>query len=189
MTWGTLLQSLVVAIATACVTSYLIERRESAKSARNLNYLVLQIAFQLENFAIECADFIGDGNNYESSDGALGKRLDKLPDLASYPLDGEYALLDTQSLSRVLSFRLEVESSNSSISFEYELTGEHSAHDKCRSECVRLGLKAIKLSEALRARYKIPPFELEKDLWNYVDYLREQHTPTTKSECDDSPVS
>jgi hypothetical protein len=112
--------------------------------------------------------------NYEGSNGSIGKMLEKLPDLAPYPQDGDYSAFPTPLLTHVLSFRLKVDSANSSVIFEYNLSGEHAAHDTCLSVCLNMGLEASKLSDKVREAYKVEPFELEKTLWDYREYVEQQ---------------
>ncbi|CAG9258541.1 hypothetical protein PUN4_320020 [Paraburkholderia unamae] len=170
----TLFQSLCVAVVAAWLTSFLIEKRESNKTARGLKYLALQIAFQLEHFAAECASSFQDAGNYENSNGDMGRMLEALPELSAYPQDGDYAAFDTALLTQVLSFRLKVDSANSSVIFEYNANGEDSAHDACMAVCLKMGVDASKLSDKVREAYKLAPFELEKTLWDYREYLEQQ---------------
>lgn len=174
MNWLTPLASLLGAVVGTSLTHYLVARREAAKIARDLKYLALRIAFLLEQYAVACASILQDGKNYDVSDGALGARLNKLPELAAFPQDGDYSAFERLLLTEVLSFRLKVESANSSVAFEQSLYGDHAGHGACQVVCLRMGFEAIKLADAVRNAYDLAPFQLETTLWDYKAYLKRE---------------
>ncbi|MBB5413889.1 hypothetical protein OKW38_005169 [Paraburkholderia sp. MM5496-R1] len=178
MNWLTPLASLLGAVVGASVgaslTHFLIARREAAKITRDLKYLALRIAFLLEHFTVACASSLLDAKNYDGSNGAIGTKLENLPELAAFPLDGDYSVFERPLLTQVLSFRLKVESANHSIAFEQNLSGEREAHGACQAVCLRMGLEASKLADAVRNAYHLAPFELETTLWDYKAYLKRQ---------------
>lgn len=181
MTWGSFVSSLAVAVVVAWLTHYLIIQREGAKDTRNLNYLALQIAFLLEQYAVACAGMISDAILHDDSTGAVGTISVKLPELPAYPEEGDYAMLKASLLAQVLAFRLEIETGNNGISFMGEVSDDDDQDGECRNQCARLGLKALVLSEGLRTEYKLPPFDLEVHLWDFKDVLNKQFARYEKS--------
>jgi len=97
-----------------------------------------------------------------------------------YPAHEDYAHFDQRLLALALAFRLKVDSGNSSIDFVGQLEGQFSEQEECISQCAKLGLAALDVSVEIQNKYRIPPFELERNVWDFKRALKDEHGKQTK---------
>jgi hypothetical protein len=154
-------------------------RKESSTIQRNATYLALRVAVILEQFAIMCADVIGDNVLYRDSDGHAGKSHGSLPPLGEYPTDADWKSVDPAFSARALALRNEIFLSDGAIAFVWEVDHD-TVQGACNEHAGKCGYRAWQLAVDLRKRYGLPEFDPKQTHWDIVPVLKESFDAAEK---------
>ena len=139
-------------------------RHDSASTERDARYLAIRLAVMLEEYAINCADRIGDNDMHRQSGGHAGKRWGALPELQPYPNEDDWKALAPDLLSRVLTLRIQLSLANNAIAFWMDIDPE-CIPQECDQQCGRTGYAAWTLARDMRSRYRLGTFEQGEASW------------------------
>lgn len=154
-------------------------RSEGATIKRDATYLAMRAAVILEQFAIMCAEIIGDNLLYTDSDGYAGEQHGKLPELDQYPTDADWKSLDPSISARALSLPNEILLSDRTIA-TWEKLEPAEVLGACNEQAGKCGYRAWLLASDLRRRYQLPGFDPTETHWDLVGLLKEKHDKATQ---------
>jgi hypothetical protein len=178
---------MTLALSTGFVTAALNQGigwwRESAQrrgsTTRDARYLAIRLAVVLEEFAITCADWIGDNDMFRDSAGHAGKRHGSIPELAPYPDEPVWTTLTPAFLARVLTFRNEVTLADKAIEFWADVDRE-CIPGETDQQCGKVGYIAWVLAKDMRKHYGLGAFDPSKTSWDVVKVLKPLHDKALK---------
>jgi hypothetical protein len=172
-------------LATAVFNQFIGWLREAmhdrASTKRDARYLAIRLAVMLEEFAIKCADRIGDNDLYRQTKGSVGTKWDSIPELPPYPDEADWRSLAPGLLSRVLTLRNALSLKGGGVVSGADW-GNYSAA-ACDSKCGKGGFVAWTLARDLRAHYGLKPFDPHETAW-IVEVLKRFHDKATSSDAD-----
>lgn len=157
-------------VLAAVVTQGLGELRERLRFSRDGAFAALYLAVALESYADACSNLITDSENYSASDGHAGTARGNLDDLPPYSEEVDWKAFGISSTTEALSFRVEVESTQSMIRGHWEFGEEEDVVPVVREEAASLGLKALNLAAGFRRKWKIAPVIYDGN-WNVRSFL------------------
>lgn len=184
-----LLTALVTTVGTALV-SYLshlwtVRSDTKAERERHARYLAIRVITSLDTFVNECGDVVYD-DGMPDTDGTMRPR-ESTPTLA-LPEDVDWRAVDPELMYRCLGFPNEISSSDKAISWVAEqIAGPPDYGEYFTERTLRygqLGLKALKLADDLRARYKVPARDTEG--WDPKDTLQGKVKQAEKEKADEA---
>ena len=167
----------VIATIVAKTFDWLVDRYKAERLAeQDAGYLAARIAVILEQFAIKCAEQIGENNMYRASDGHAGHAHGMLPALADFPPEANWALLDPGLLSRTLSLPNELILADKRIAFWNDVDPDPSLlRNACDAQAGTCGYRSWRLASDLRSRYRLPDFSPRDFSWDPMATLKEHH--------------
>jgi hypothetical protein len=175
------------AILTVGLNWFVARLTERTKLERDARYLAIRVAVVLERFALDCAEFIGDNRLHRESFMSAGHERVELPPLAAYPTDADWKAVPQDVLADCLSFPVEIEQSDRSIAFLWEVD-PHEMPRACDKACAELGLRALEIAGSLRARYGFPTRKLLRSDYEVAASLQaecdraERRRPTQRTQ-------
>jgi hypothetical protein len=133
-------------------------------------YLSLQLAVNLESYALKCADFCGDNRNApHAPDEEFPNWNVNLPTLVAFPADADgWRALDRKLASRCMNLPNEISSAQGMIHSTAEYNTDDLG-DELELRSASLGLKAWELARELRAKYHLGSPDLD---WDFPEVLR-----------------
>lgn len=163
--------SVIAAIVTLGVNIL----RDWKNARRDAKFSALYLAIAFEAYADKCSDLLSDSLNYDSSGGHAGMARGNLDDMPDYPDSIEWKPLGIDDATKAMSFRVEVDSTKSMISAEWEFADDEDVPPVVREQAARLGIKAIDLAVSLRKKWGIEPVSYDGE-WNVKAFLNEKYT-------------
>jgi hypothetical protein len=164
--------------AAIAVAKILFEhRREALQRRDSTEYLALQLAFQLESYAIECARKISDHRLAKEYQGDVGQIIARVPMLAPFPQSEAYRQIDRALLDDVMDFPQRCEMSNQAALFWWEVVGDPDCCNVAMEEnTIQMGTRALDIARRLRTHYKLPARNLTFGKWNLDKFFSEELT-------------
>lgn len=168
-------------VVSAIVTAAIGALREHNKEKRGATYLALRIAVALEQFAISCADQIGENDVHEESHGHAGTAYVGLPKNPEYPTDADWKALIGTLAARALGLTNEIHMGARALAFSLDNDPENATSD-CSDRCAVLGLRALTLATELRSEYRIRRFDPREAGWDIQQVLMRRHERVQRHE-------
>jgi cbb3-type cytochrome oxidase subunit 3 len=161
------------AIAVAkIVFEYRKDRRHRIDAAE---YLALQLAFQFEGYAIECAEKASDHRTAIDSGGHAGQSIGRVPELSTFPESDAYKLLDRSCLNDVLDFPQRCRMANEAAMFWWDVVGDHDCCSVAMEEnTLEVGNRALEIARNLRKTYALHLRDLTFGQWNIEEYFSQE---------------
>jgi hypothetical protein len=178
---GLMLGSGVVAgVVTQVVIWWKEHSREKEKTARERQFVALQLAVTLERYAIECAmriTHISDVLNELYEQGGPLRAFPILPPL-ELPSAAEWRWIAPDLASEVMSLTPKISFGNGSIDFLHNIAGEVESAEESQRQLRLVGHTAWTLGRRLRATHNIPPQTYVLGKW---DFLKDLHDNAPES--------
>jgi len=127
------------------------------KDARSGKALALLLVECLTKYAQECNHRLG-YNAYDRSFGDHGRYSD-MPGLPPYPEGAGWEVLPAKISAGLRDLRNEVDEATRSIKISFEVVGPEDGIDTATHKYGAVGYTALKISERLRAYYKLGPYQ------------------------------
>ncbi len=175
--WAVVAAALIGASASpfgAWLVSYWTAKREAQSRTRDARYFAVRVAVLLEQFAIECADYVSDQELYKDSVGYAGRQHCELPQLPVYPDEADWKALDPNLLARALSLRNELTLSGKTIAF-WGHVDRDCIPGECEQQCGRCGYMAWQLAADMRHHYGLPTFDPARSSLDAAGALKPLH--------------
>lgn len=145
-------------VLTHSLSQRQLERQKRIASA----YTAIRLAVIFEHFADDCTDVVTRNENVDSSRGAVGDHVTRIPKLAPFPgEDDGWKALTPDLLNEVLSFQQRIKMADSIVQSAFEYAEPSDAVQEANEQCVLLGSRAWNLALRLRASYGFAPLALE----------------------------
>jgi hypothetical protein len=145
------------------------ERRERSEATK---YLAIQLAFQFEGFAIECAQGVSDHQTAVENDGHAGALLWKVPSPAQLPTSEAYRFMESAILSHVLAFSQQCRMAQLAADFWVDTVGDRDCYQAAVEEnTVSMGSEALDIARAIRNASQLGGRALTFAKWNIDDFL------------------
>lgn len=179
-TWGIITLVGGSSVFAAIVTQGVGWLRDWWKAKVNREFATVYLVAALERYANEASNAISDSENYDSSDGEIGRAVVNVPELTAYPDSIEWTALGPKTTKRMLAFQVEIEAIRSSIAFHWEVTGDEDfVIPDVREKTALVGLKALQLAAVLEAEYAGEPIDLGNQDWSVKAALQDGLTRYT----------
>lgn len=168
----------VLAVASSTVFAAVITQlvtivRDHRKTKREAAFTALFVAIALEDYASTCSNLISDSENFDSTDGQVGKAHGKVAELPDYPASVEWKPFGIDDTTKVLSFRVDVDNTRAMLSDMWDFQDEDSIVPLVREQSARLGRDALALAADLRQRWRLAPV-VDGGEWNVRAHLDER---------------
>ena len=160
-------------VLAAVVTQGVSWLRDHMKSRSNREFAKVYLVAALEGYAAEASNAISDSENYETSDGQIGRPVGNIPMLDGFPDTIDWHSLGPDTTKQMLSFQVDIESVRASIAFEWDVVGDEDLIvPKVREKTALVGLKALQLAAALQAQHEGAPIDLSNPDWSVKSALQ-----------------
>ncbi len=162
--------------AGVAITSLILEhwrhKRSRTESAR---HLAIRIAFELEGYAIDCAEKANDHQLACSSAGHAGTYLGTVPAPPSLPESTAYSLIDADVLEAILDFPQRCKMASSEAAFWWDAVGDMDCVRTAASgNTIKMGALAIRIAQRLRQRHRLPTRDLTFGEWDIATFFDEE---------------
>lgn len=149
-------------VISGLLTHYLSGRQLERQRKIAAAYTAIRLAVTFEHFAHDCSGIVSKNDNAESSDGAAGEPVTKMPKLEIFPPDDEgWKGLPPDLVDDALSFHQRIKAATSIIVSACEHAEHSDAVKEATEQCVLLGSRAWELGTKLRTAYGFKPLILE----------------------------
>lgn len=156
-------------------------RTEAAETrAKEASLSALDIADELESYALACANVVADNtsqNSYEPE--PRGFHL-SVPDAPQFPKSVDWRLIGAAEASRIRSLKTEIELTNLQIRGTVDYVGGEEAAEESANLSAELGLRCWSIAEELRLRHNLPPQDTGQLPRNFRDTLERQRAEVLK---------
>lgn len=184
-----LLTALVTTVGTAIVSYFghlwTVRSDSKAERERHARYLAIRVITSLDTFVNECGDVVYD-DGLSDHEGVTHPR-EATPTL-TLPEDVDWRSVDPDFMYRCLGLPNEIASHDKAISWVVDQIAGPPDYEEFFTERKlrygQLGLRALKLADDLRVRYKVPARDTEG--WNPKDTLEGKVKEAEKEKADEA---
>ena len=184
-----LLTALMTTIGTAIVSflghRWTVRSDSEAERERHARYLAIRVITSLDNFVNDCGDVVYD-DGMSDHEGVIHPR-ETTPTLTR-PEDVDWRSIDPGFMYRCLGFPNEIASHDKAIRWVVDQIAGPPDYEEFFTErrlrYGQLGLKALKLADDLRTRYKVPAQNTEG--WSPKDKLEGKVKEAEKEKADEA---
>lgn len=160
-------------VLAAVVTQGVSWLRDHMKSKSNREFAKVYLVAALEGYAAEASNAISDSENYETSNGQIGRSVSNIPVLDTFPDTIDWRALGPEITKQMLSFQVDLESARASIAFDWDVVGDEDLIvPTVREKTALVGLKALQLAAALQAEHEGEPIDLANPDWSVKSALQ-----------------
>lgn len=161
-------------VLAAVVTQGVSWLRDHMKSKSNREFATVYLVAALEGYAAEASNAISDSENYETSDGQIGRPVSNIPALDTFPDAIDWRALGPETTKQMLSFQVNLESVRASIAFDWDVVGDDDLIvPRVREKTALVGLKALQLAAALQGQHNGEPIDLANPDWSVKSALQD----------------
>ena len=144
------------------------------KDKRERRHFALQIAFQLEAYAIECEKAHSDNEDANNSDGSAGQSISELPRLGPLPSHDAFRLLDPKIVSRLYAFPQECLMAQRAADQIFEFVGQDEAIESVADSTLGMGMEALDIARTIRGKYGLGTRNLKFGEWSVEEYFEDK---------------
>ena len=159
-------------VLAAVVTQGVSWLRNHIQSKSNRAFAKVYLVAALEGYAAEASNAISDSENYETSDGQIGRPVGNIPMLDTFPDTIDWRSLGPKTTKQMLSFQVDLENIRASFAFDWDVVGdEDHIVPRVREKTALVGLKALQLARSLQAQDEGANIDLSNPDWSVKSAL------------------
>jgi hypothetical protein len=153
-------------VIAAMVTQFVGWARDAFKAKKNHDFAKVYLIAALQRYANEASNAISDSENYDSSDGEVGRPVGNVPELDAYPDTVDWHSLGAKTTQEMLAFQVDIEAIRAAIAFEWEVVGDEDfVIPNVRKKTALAGLRALQLVAKLESEYTGETIDLGNEDW------------------------
>ena len=136
-------------------------------------FTALQIAVELERFALDCTELASQYDMHKKSGGTAGKATSQLPGVPIFTLDDQWKDMEQRLLATILEFPNTIKRAQLFVDIWGDIEPEELL-PVCSDQAAIQGYVGWELARDLRSNYKLPPMDTKAARWDFAATLKKE---------------